>query len=247
MFTVEEREQVRAWRVKQAKQDPRVTGGALIGSLAVEGADRWSDLDLTFGVAGGVRPAALLDEWTAAVRQEWGLVHYWDLPFRTSLYWVFLLPSGLEADVSATPAPDFGARGPRFQLLFGTAQPGEPTAPPDAQNLIGRGWHHVLHAHSALERGQPWRAEYWSSGVRDQTLALACLRRGEEAREGRGIDQLPAADTEPVREALVRSLETTELWRALGVATGCLLQEVARWDADLGARLAPLLREFSAR
>jgi hypothetical protein len=83
--------------------------------------------------------------------------------------------------------------------------------------------------------------------VRDQTLALACLRRGVEAREGRGIDQLPAADTAAVREALVRSLEATELWRALGVATACLLQEVERWDADLGARLGPLLREFCAR
>ena len=73
------------------------------------------------------------------------------------------------------------------------------------------------------------------------------MRRGVEAREGRGIDQLPAADTDPLRDALVRSLEVAELWRALGVATACLLQEVARWDADLGARLGPLLREFSGR
>jgi hypothetical protein len=247
MFTVEERAQVQAWLVARARSDPRVTGGALIGSLAAAGADRWSDVDLTFGVAAGVRPGALLDDWTAAVRQEWGLVHYWDLPFRTSLYRVFLLPSGLEADVSATPAPEFGARGSRFRLLFGATQAGEPTPPPDAQDLIGRGWHHVLHAHAALERGQPWRAEHWISGVRNQTLALACVRRGVEAREGRGIDQLPAADTDPLREALVRSLEATELWRALGVATAGLLQEVERWDAELSARLGPILREFSAR
>ena len=235
------------WLVARARSDPRVTGGALIGSLAAEGADRWSDLDLTFGVVAGVRPEALLDEWTAAVRQEWGLVHYWDLPFRTSLYRVWLLPSGLEADVSATPAPDFGARGPRFQLLFGTAQPGEHTPPLDAQDLIGRGWHHVLHAHSALERGQPWRAEYWISGVRDQTLALACLRRGVGAREGRGIDQLPAAETDLLRDTLVRSLDDAELWRALGAAAVCLLQEVEHWDAELGARLRPILHAFTAR
>src|SRR5205809_421840 len=122
MFTVEERERVREWIVQMAKNDPRVTGGAMTGSLAGGVEDRWSDIDITFGVAQGVDLEALLDEWTEAFRREIGLVHFWDLPFRSSLYRVFLMPSGLEADVSVTPQRDFGARGPRFRALFGAWQ-----------------------------------------------------------------------------------------------------------------------------
>src|SRR5437764_267116 len=117
MFTIEERERVQQWIVEMAKNDPRVTGGAMIGSLAAGLEDKWSDIDVTFGVAEGVDVKAVLDEWTEALRREIGLVHYWDLPFRWSLYRVFLMPSGLEADVSVTPERDFGARGPRFRAL----------------------------------------------------------------------------------------------------------------------------------
>jgi hypothetical protein len=38
-----------------AEEDERVVAGALVGSLAVNGADRFSDLDLTFGIADDVR------------------------------------------------------------------------------------------------------------------------------------------------------------------------------------------------
>ena len=40
MFTVEERERVRAWIVELARTDPRVTGGALTGSMAAGVEDR---------------------------------------------------------------------------------------------------------------------------------------------------------------------------------------------------------------
>jgi len=38
-----------------ARNDPRVVAGALLASLT-QGGDRWSDLDLTFGVDGDVAP-----------------------------------------------------------------------------------------------------------------------------------------------------------------------------------------------
>src|SRR5437762_3905608 len=103
MFTVEDRDRLREWIVEMARNDPRVTGGALTGSMAAGPVDRWSDIDLAFGVAEGMGLEALLDDWREALRREFGLVHYWDLPFRSSLYRVFLFPSGLEADVAAVP------------------------------------------------------------------------------------------------------------------------------------------------
>ena len=122
---------------------------------------------------------------------------------------------------------------PRFRPLFGTApkpeiKPQAPGRPPleAARYPIGLGWHHVLHARSSIERNKPWRAEYWISGIRDETLALACLRLGEETAHGRGIDRLPAAVTDPLTETLVRSLDEPELRRALAAATACFISEL---------------------
>jgi hypothetical protein len=40
MFSVEERARAREWLLGQARSDPRVTGGALIGSLALPNAEK---------------------------------------------------------------------------------------------------------------------------------------------------------------------------------------------------------------
>jgi predicted nucleotidyltransferase len=246
MFTAEQRDHVRQRVLALAQADPRVTAGALTGSMAFGGGDRWSDIDVAFGIAQDIPPEAVLDDWTAVFAREWGILHQFDLPFGSSVYRVFLLPSGLEVDVAVTPAADFGARGPQFRALFGPTQHVPSTPQPSASSLIGLSWHHVLHAHASIERHKPWRAEYWISAIRDHTLALACLRLGEDAREGRGIDRLPSAVTEPLADTLVRSLDEPELRRALAAATRCLTGELEAWDPLLCARLSPLLHEFGA-
>jgi len=43
MFTVEERDRVRNRLVEMSRKDPRLVAGALIGSTAAGGGDRWSD------------------------------------------------------------------------------------------------------------------------------------------------------------------------------------------------------------
>jgi predicted nucleotidyltransferase len=251
MFTVEQRDYVRDRVLEMAKSDPRVTGGALVGSMAGDAEDEWSDIDITFAIAEGTSLEAVLDEWTQVLERELGALHYWDLRSGSSIYRVFLLPSGLEIDVSVTPEQEFGARGPRFRPLFGIARQPEAApqvaAPPTieaARFTIGLGWHHVLHARSSIERGKPWRAEYWISGIRDETLSLMCRRLGLEASEARGIDRLPAGVTRPLADALVRSLDEKELRRALAMATSCFISELGQWDPALCEKLKPLLQEF---
>jgi hypothetical protein len=251
MFTTEQRDYVRDRVLEMAKSDPRVTGGALVGSLAGNAEDEWSDIDITFAIAGGTSLETVLDEWTLVLERELGALHYWDLRSASSIYRVFLLPSGLEIDLSVTPEQEFGARSPRFRPLFGIARQPEtlPQAagPPTveaARFTIGLAWHHVLHARSSIERGKPWRAEYWISGIRDETLALMCLRLGVEASEARGIDRLPASVTAPLEMALVRSLDEPELRRALAAATTCFISELEAWDPALCKRIKPLLQEL---
>jgi len=90
-----------------------------------------------------------------------------------------------------------------------------------------------------------WQAEYMISGVRDNVLALACLRMGVPTAQGRGMDRLPGKTTEPFSGALVRSLEPDELRRAFAVACKALIGELELADVELAHRLAPALRELA--
>jgi hypothetical protein len=226
-----------------AREDPRVVAGAEVGSLALSGGDRWSDLDLTFGVADGVPVADVLEDWTRRFADGLGAVHLFDLPSGPTIYRVFLLPGCLQVDISFTPAAQFGAGGPKFKLLFGTAVDREHGQPPSAHQLFGYGVHHVVRARVYVERGLHWQAEHWIGEARDCALSLACRRRALPAMFGRGFDDLPSEVIEPFEEALVGSLEREELLRALRAATAGLLRE-ADEARDLADRVEAQLLEL---
>jgi hypothetical protein len=245
MFTTEQRDQVRHRVMELARADQRVTGGAFTGSMAFGSGDRWSDIDVAFGITDGSSLEAVLHDWTQVLDREFSVIDHFDLRSDSSIYRVFLLQNGLEVDVAVTPGEDFGARGPQFRVLFGSIKKLPDTPQPSASSFIGLGWHHILHARSSIERKKPWQAEYWISGIRDHTLDLACLRFGENAYYGRGVDNLPAVVTGPLSDALVRSLDEPELRRALAVATRCFISELDECDPGLCSLLSPLLQEIS--
>src|SRR4029453_8885827 len=174
-----------------------------------------------------------------------GALHHFDLKVPAATYRAFLLPSCLEVDLGFTPGSRFGPAGPQFRTVFGTAAQTSPASLPDPGHLIGLAWHHVLHARSSIERDKPWQAEYWISGIRDQTLALACLRLGAPIHYAKGADALPVAVTGGLEDALVRSLELEELRRALRVAATRLLLELVATDAVQARRLDGAIRELA--
>ena len=245
MFTVDFRDRVRDRVLTLAESDARVVAGAVVGSMALSPGDRWSDLDLTFAVADGTAISDVLRDWTDALVTELGAVTLFDLPSEASIYRVFLLPGCLQLDLSFTPASAFGARGPTFRLLFGSAVERPHVPEPDPHELFGYAVHHTLRARFCIERGRYWQAEYWISGVRDYGLSLACRRRDLPTRNGRGYDALPADVRDAFAGALVRSLERDELLRALAVAIAALLRE-SEPVRDVAARVEPQLRELSA-
>ena len=83
------------------------------------------------------------------------------------------------------------------------------------------------------------------SGIRDHTLALACIRHGLPATHGRGIDQLPAGVAARFEGSLVRQLDAAELSRAFRVAISGLLSEIQDVDEELAGRLEETLRLLS--
>jgi hypothetical protein len=248
MFSVEERNRIRDRVLELASSDARVVAGAVVGSLALSEGDRWSDLDLTFAVADGVDLSGVLADWTATIAGEFEAVHLFDLVAGPSVYRVFLLPGCLQFDLSFTPASAFGATSPRFRLLFGTAVEKPYLPSPSPREHFGYAVHHALRARFSIERGRVWQAEYWISGVRDYALDLACLRLNLPARNGRGYDDLPANTRDAFQAALVRSLEPTELLRALRTATEELLREANQIPetAEIAANVAPQLRALTA-
>jgi predicted nucleotidyltransferase len=245
MFTPEDRNRLRDELIAAARADGRVTSAALTGSSALGAEDRWSDIDLALGVAAAVSTSQVIADWTDRMYRDHGAVHSVDVNWGDVLFRVFLLASTLQVDLAFWPAAEFGAIAPTFRLLFGTARerPGPPA--PTAGGLIGMGWLYALHARSSIARDRVWQAEYMISGVRDQVLALACLRHGVPAVQARGIDSLPLETTAAVADSLVRSLDAAELRRAFLAVTNALVAEVERADADLAYRLAPPLRELA--
>lgn len=144
MFSVQERDRVRARLLELAEADRAVVAVAITGSHAIGEGDRWSDIDLAFAVDGEL--AEVLGRWTELLGGEFGALHHWDLPFGSAIYRVFLLPGGLEVDLAFTPAAEFGPRGPAWRTVSGATVRPRPSAPPRRDDLVGLGWHHVLHA-----------------------------------------------------------------------------------------------------
>lgn len=229
-----------------ARADRRVVAGAVIGSLAHGAGDRWSDLDLGFGLASGVAPADVLGDWTRTLEREFAALHLFDLPSRSTVYRVFLFPGYLQVDLSATPASEFGAAGPRFELLFGNAGDQPHAERPSARDLFGLGVHHAVRARICIERDRRWQAQFWIAGIRDEALSLACLRRGLDLGYGRGYDDLPREALEAFEGTLVRSVDRDELLRALSRAIDALLRE-ADDVGELATGMERQLRGLAAR
>jgi hypothetical protein len=221
VFSVEQRDALRERVRVLAEQDERVVAGAVVGSLAVDAGDRFSDVDLTFGIADHVQVAEVLDDWT-----------------RLLFYRVFLLPDALQLDLSMTPAARFRPAGPRFRLLFGTTAPGEPEVPTVAGDLFiattavagdifGWGVIYALHARACIERGRVWQAEHYLGAVRDLALSLACLGQGVPAVQARGYDDLSAETLARFEDAHVGAVEPRVLRAALAASVLALTREGA--------------------
>jgi hypothetical protein len=237
VFTVEQRDALLERLLRLAEDDERVVAGAAVGSLAVDGGDRFSDLDLSFGIADQVPVADVLDDWTRTLI-ELDAVQLAELERGATTYRVFLLPDALQFDLSMTPAAQFRPTGPRFRLLFGETAAGdaEIPKPPSAgelfiptpsltPDLFSWGVIYALHARACIERGRVWQAEHYVGAVRDHALSLACLRQGLAAVQARGYDDLSDEILARFDNAHVGAVEPDALRRALAASVRALMRE----------------------
>jgi hypothetical protein len=245
MFSVDERARIRDRILTMARGDARIVSGAEVGGMAGGVGDRWSDVDLSFGVARSASIDEVLADWTDRVQRDEHATHLFDVSFRSSIYRVFLFPGNLQVDLSFTPEHEFGAFGPNFTLLFGATNDRPHVVPASPHHLFGLGVHHAVRAHVCIERGRGWQALHWIDGVRDQAIALACRHRGLETANARGADRLPQDVRDRLLPTLVRSIDPTELRRALVAAIDALLEN-AQDVHEVTDRLASSLRELGS-
>ncbi len=246
MFTVEERDAVQRRIIETARGDKRLVAAAIVGSLADDSrqSDRWSDIDLTFALGDGVSMEEVLADFTNTARTELKAVHLFDLPYRSTVYRVFLLPHALQMDLSFTPSKDFRPYGPRFKLIYGQA--GEPIHPETAspQHVLGLAVHHLVRARICLERNKLWQCVYWINEARNQILALACLDHGLPSSYGRGFDALPLEVLKPLERTQVGSVVPSNLIGAIRGLVDGLLQNPGGLG-ELAASLEPQLRDLT--
>jgi len=241
MFTSEQRDSLRSALVDFGAKDQRISGGAITGSAANGREDRWSDIDLAFGVRDAAELPTVLSDWTAHMYKRHLALHHLDIRSGAWLYRVFLLSSTLQVDLAFVPASEFKALTPSFRLVFGKAnEPGNTSAPAPG-DIIGLAWLHALHARTCIARRELWRAEYMISGTRDNALALVCIRHGLPTAHGRGMDRLPKDVAAKFEGSLVQRLDTKELCRAFRVVIQGLLSEIRFVDGELAARLQSTL------
>ena len=245
MFTPDERARVRSDLLEYATHDQRMSGAAITGSGATDGEDKWSDIDLAFGVTDVAEQPGVLSDWTRYMYEKHSALHHLDVIAGLWIYRVFLLPGTLQVDLAFVQAAEFRPLAPTFRLISGTANEPRNFPPPTPGGIIGLGWLYALHARSCIARKRLWQAEYMISGVRDHALALACIRHDLPTVHGRGIDRLPKEVTAQFEGALVRQISTAELSRAFRVALEGFRTEVRTADEKLGERLQETLASLS--
>ncbi len=237
MFTVERRDALFQHVLSLAKEDERVVAGAVVGSLAVDEADRFSDVDLTFSVSDRSPVAEVLDDWTRALRGEVSAVPLVDLERGPTTYRVYLLPDLLQLDLSMTLETEFRPAGPRFRLLFGELAASDPAmqssgvgdlfigTPQVPSDIFGWGVTYGIHAYRCVERGRVWQAEHYVGAVRDHALSLACIRQGMPGAQARGYDELRPEELARFGAAHVCALEPEALRAALASCISALVHE----------------------
>jgi hypothetical protein len=215
------RDRLREHILQRAEADPQIVAAAVIGSLSGGEGDEWSDLDFTFGVDAEAQLEKVIADWTRDLVDTFGAVPLLDLGRGELVYHVFFFEDLFQLDLSFAPGRALRT-GPAFRSLFGPYDE-QPAPEPEPLELFGFAALYARHAQVGIARGQLWHAEHCVDLVREQSLTLACLRRGLPIAFAKGFDRLPEDLLATAAGSLVRAPEPDELRRALGAAVSVLL------------------------
>jgi predicted nucleotidyltransferase len=251
LYTPDEREEIAERVSRLLREDSRVEGIVVVGSLASQ-PDRWSDIDLEVVVADNADLAAVAADWVNRLYEVLPVLHHFETAFGDTLVRGLLLENLLEVDLAFTLRAHFEVWGPA-RLAFDRSGHVEATlevstkpgpSPPSWASEAGFAWHDVLHACTAVRRGRLWQALWYLQRIRNRTLGLAQERHGFYADFFDCVDDLPDEELALLEDTLVASLKPESLLAAIEVATRAFLVELRRGEPALCDRLEGPLLEF---
>jgi hypothetical protein len=242
MFDVLEREGIRDQLIAHARVDPDTVGAALVGSGARGQEDEWSDIDLVLQLADHADEAAVVARWTKWIDAQFSTADTLDVMAGGVRYRVFLLSSSLQIDLSFFPHGQFRATDEAFRLRFGSPNPPSNPTQLDVDYVIGMGWLYALHARSALARGKLWQTAMMLDDLRNQIVALACLRHDLNPWHGRDADRLPQDELQALQSSRAAELAWAELGRSKEALVGQFRAELEFHDPSRARSLAEPLK-----
>lgn len=250
LFTPQQRQHTLDRLLAALETDPRITGVIIVGSGAVGFEDDYSDIDLAVVVGAEADLTPVFREWKGRVEELFDVLHYFETIYSPrSLLHGFLLQGFLEVDLGFVCLADLSARRARWKVAFdrsGTIEDVMRTSwkqrpQPDVQALylkrLNSIWYYITHTAVALERGRPWMALRHLEEIRNRTIELAGLREGLETRHLRQEDHMPAGLLDELAQTLA-SVASSDIARALRVATTCFFRQARELDQVLGLDLA---------
>lgn len=259
LYTPEYRNHILDLLTAEFLKDKRIAGAVLVGSGSFGFKDRYSDIDLAVLVGDEGRLDEVYSDWWGKVHAAFPVIDaFKEKPRR--LYG-FLLERFLELDMSFQGRSGLYEKDPQWRVLFDKRgnipslmkprpKPTEDQAAAHDKRMQDS-WYHVLHCVNSMQRGQPLRASFFLSWLRDEAILMAGLNRG--LRTGtrsyfEDTDQLPEDVKARICGCFQKNMKPTELLRALKAVVGVYYDEAGQLDARFGGnratRLGAAMRDY---
>jgi predicted nucleotidyltransferase len=255
-YTADDRASIQTALVERFARDERIEGVLVVGSGAEGFADEYSDLDLAVILRTG-EPAAFALEWAGRVGGELPVVHRFGDDRGDADYVVgLLLENFLEVDIGFLRLDQMAERGMPCAVAFDrtgeverrqrSLKPASGDSQQAYRDVVDGIWHWITKCRVAIARDHVLLALADLDEVRAGILRVAAIRRGIGHRKR--FDELPEDVRERVEESLPRSLDPSELTRALAAAAHAFFAEARPLEKDLGlgiaARLEPVVLAY---
>jgi len=247
-FSVVQRSLVLDRLVNAFKDDPKIGGLILVGSGAVGFTDQYSDLDLCVVVSDDCSLRETYEFWGCRIGELFPvLLHQKVDKSAHNMLHVVVLENLLELDLGFLKRSHLSAAKPRWKVIYdrddgldeqmktsweGKQQMGPCTSRVYA-DTVEQTWYPALHALIAIRRGQPWRASYEVSLLRDLLIDGYCTRREMTGKRWRDLDCAEDPFKEKLKHTLPKSLDTVGLEKAYVSVLELLLHELAEWEKCL--------------
>lgn len=225
MYSIQDRNYVQNLIIELSKNDTRITDCAIVGSESVGENDKFSDIDLTFGVKNDINISQILNEWNDLMSERFDANVLFDLPYEESIYRVYLLPNALQVDLSFTPHKNFGAITTRFKLLFGQSSEREQKRPPELPNVFGYCVLYALKSRCSTERKKYRQSFHYLNELRNNLMILKCLTLKTNPFDGRSYDELPISFLNKIKRTLAKDVKQSDLNNSLKNLTTILTEE----------------------